>query len=95
MKKTTVQFFILGAALLVSAAAFADTPDITGRISNIDYTKSVIEVRNELTNKFGNREYRVSVKQGMINDYKKNDRLNIWLDPDELSKAEMIERVSR
>ena len=83
------------AALILSSAAHADAPDLEGRVSDVDYSGHMLVVRNELTNQLGNRDYRVGVKQGMINDYKKNDRLRIWLDVNDSHKAEMIERISR
>ena len=83
---------LLVGILLFTAPAWAEDPDIVGRVSRIDYTKSIILVRNELKNDIGNRDYRVLVKQGMINNYKKNDRLKIWLMADH-REAAMIERV--
>ena len=85
---------LLAGILLFTAPAWAEDSDIDGRVSRIDYTKSIILVRNELKNEIGNRDYRVLVKQGMINNYKKNDRLKIWLMADH-REAAMIERVSR
>ena len=83
------------AGLLVSASlAWAGEPDLEGRISRVDVTKSVILVKNELENKIGKREYRVLVKQGMINDYKKNDKVKIWLMADR-KEAKHIERTDR
>ncbi len=93
LKKYTIFLF----AVLISVPAFAESssPDLEGRISHIHYPGSVVVVRNELTNAIGLRDYRVKVKQGMINDYKQSDRLKIWLNPDEPKEALMIERVSR
>ena len=83
---------LLAGILIFASPALAEDPDIDGRVSRIDYTKSIILVRNELKNHIGNRDYRVLVKQGMINNYKKNDRLKIWLMADR-REAAMIERV--
>ena len=80
--------------LLLAGTAWASDPDLEGRVTTIDYTKSKILVLNELDNKIGKREYRVVVKQGMINDYKKNDKLKIWLMADH-KEASHIERVDR
>ena len=80
--------------ILCSWAWAGDDPDLQGRITLIDYTKSVIRVANELENKIGKREYRVVVKQGMINDYKKNDKLKVWLMADH-REAKHIERIDR
>ena len=92
MKKSILA---LGLGVLLCSGAWAgDDPDLEGRITLIDYTKSVIRVKNELENKIGKREYRVVVKQGMINDYKKNDKLKVWLMADH-KEAKKIERTDR
>ena len=92
MKKRLV---VLSLGILLSAtAAWASDPDLEGRITKIDVTKSIILVKNELDNKIGKREYRVLVKQGMINDYKKNDKLKVWLMADH-KEASHIERTDR
>lgn len=93
MKKVIMGLF-LALVLCASAAWAGNDPDIEGRITKINYTKSIIEVKNELENKIGKREYRVLVKQGMINDYKKNDKLKIWLMADR-KEAKRIERTDR
>lgn len=81
--------------LLFSASlAYAEDPDLQGRITNINTLKGTVLVKNELDNKIGKREYRVVLKQGMINDYKKNDKLKIWLMADR-KEAKYIERVER
>ena len=80
--------------LSLAGAAWAEDPDLEGRITTLDITKSIIRVKNELDNKIGKREYRVLVKQGMINDYKKNDKLKIWLMADR-KEARKIERIDR
>jgi len=85
---------LLFGVFLLTSAAWAQDPDLEGRITRIDYTKSVILVKNELNNEIGPREYRVLVKQGMINDYKKNDKLKIWLMADR-REAKHIERTDR
>ncbi len=81
--------FIFGAA-----PAWARDPDVEGRVTRLDYTQGRLLVLNELNNDIGKREYRVTVKPGMINEYKKNDRLKVWL-PDDRKEASMIERISR
>ena len=91
MKKAGVGV-VLG--VLLATAAWAGEPDIEGRITTLNMTKSIIVVKNELDNKIGRREYRVLVKQGMINDYKKNDKLKIWLMADR-KEAKQIERIDR
>ena len=90
------KFILLLAALFVSTvpAQAAVEPDLHGEITSIDYGKSAIQVRNVLPNKIGNRDYRVSVKQGMINDFKRNDTVNVWLMEDG-REAGYIERESR
>ena len=93
MKKITA-IFALGVLLAVAAAWAGDEPDLEGRVRTIDTTKSIMVVKNELQNKIGPREYRVLVKQGMINNYMKNDKLKIWLMKDR-KEAKMIERVKR
>ena len=84
----------LAALALTTSLAWAGDPDLEGRITTIDYTKSTLQVRNELKNNIGPRDYRVKIKQGMINDYKKNDKLKVWLMADR-REAAMVERVSR
>ncbi|HTL71225.1 MAG TPA: hypothetical protein VL404_08055 [Candidatus Eisenbacteria bacterium] len=79
---------------LVSAPAWARDPDLEGRVKKMDVTHSVITVKNELENKIGKREYKVLVKQGMINDYKMNDKIRVWLMADN-REASRIERVDR
>jgi hypothetical protein len=91
MKKLSLFVFVL---LFSTTLAYANDPDIEGRITTLDVTKSIITVKNELENKIGLREYRVLVKQGMINDYKKNDKLKIWLMADH-KEAKRIERIDR
>ena len=91
MKRTLA---LLGLGLLCVTAAWAGEPDLEGRITKIEMTKSIITVHNELENKIGKREYRVIVKQGMINDYKKNDKLKVWLMADR-KEAKHIERIDR
>ena len=80
--------------MLFSAPACAGEPDLHGEITHIDYVKGTMQVRNVLKNNIGNRDYRVSVKQGMINDYKRYDTVNIWLMQDG-KEAAYIERESR
>ena len=92
MKKAILA--VICGILLSSSVCWASDPDLEGRVVLIDYTKSIILVRNELDNKIGKREYRVLVKQGMINDYKKNDKLKIWLMADH-KEAGHIERIDR
>ncbi len=93
MKKIIISL-IMGVVLSASAAWAGDDPDLEGRITKIEYTKSRIVVKNELDNSIGKREYRVIVKQGMINDYKKNDKLKVWLMKDR-REAKHIERTGR
>lgn len=80
--------------VLSSSAVWASDPDIEGRITKIELTKSILTVKNELENKIGKHEKRVLVKQGMINNYMKNDKLKIWLMADGY-EAKHIERESR
>ncbi len=87
-------FLLLMGMMFCASLAWARDPDIEGRATRVDYTQNTLLVLNELKNDIGKREYRVKVKQGMINDYKKNDRLKIWLMADR-KEASMIERVSR
>ena len=77
MKKCII-VLMLGIFLSVPAA-WASDPDLEGRITRVDVPKSTVLIKNELDNKIGKREYRVLIKQGMINDYKKNDKLKVWL----------------
>ena len=91
MKKLTLLFLAL---LFTTALAYADDPDLEGRITTISIPKSTITVKNELENKIGKREYRVLLKQGMINEYKKNDKVKIWLMADH-REAKHIERTDR
>ena len=91
--KKRVLLFLLGLFLL-SAPAWAGDPDLEGRVTKIEMTKSILTVKNELENKIGKREYRILVKQGMINDYKKNDKLKVWLMADR-KEAKKIERIDR
>ena len=91
MKKLSLM--LLGLLFLASPALARD-PDLEGRITTMNVTKSIITVKNELENEIGLREYRVIVKQGMVNDYKKNDKLKIWLMADR-KEAKRIERIDR
>lgn len=93
MKKWSV-FFALTALLTMSPAWAGDDPDIEGRVTKVEMTKSRLTVKNELENKIGKREYRILVKQGMISDYKKNDKLKVWLMADH-KEAKRIERTDR
>lgn len=92
--KKSIAILALGILLSVSAAWADNDPDLEGRIRTIDVTKSIIVVKNELQNKIGPREYRVLVKQGMINNYMKNDKLKIWLMADR-KEAKRIEKVEK
>lgn len=86
---------VLVLALLFSPLAWAgDEPDLQGRVQKVDIQKNFLLVKNVLENDIGPREYRVTVKQGMINDYKKNDELKVWLMKDR-KEAKHIERVDR
>ena len=80
--------------LLLAGTAWASDPDLEGRVQKVDIQKNFLLVKNELDNKIGKRDYRVTVKQGMINDYKKNDKLKVWLMADH-KEAKHIERVDR
>lgn len=91
MKKSALIVFTL---LLLSSSAWARDPDLEGRITSVNIPKSTILVKNELENEIGLREYRVIVKQGMISDYKKNDKLKIWLMSDK-KEAKRIQRTDR
>jgi hypothetical protein len=93
MKKNVFAVFAL-AVLLSASVAWAGDPDLQGRVTRIDYPKNSLVVQNELENNIGKREYRVKIKQGMINDYKKNDKLKIWLMADR-KEAAHVEMVSR
>ena len=92
MKKCII-VLMLGIFLSVPAA-WASDPDLEGRITRVDVPKSTVLIKNELDNKIGKREYRVLIKQGMINDYKKNDKLKVWLMADH-KEAKHIERTDR
>ena len=92
MKKYIIAL-VLG-IFLSAPAAWASDPDLEGRITKIDVPKSTVLIKNELDNKIGKREVRVVVKQGMINDYKKNDKLKVWLMADH-REAKHIERIDR
>ncbi len=88
------KYFLAGIGVLfLASAALAADADIEGRINTVDYTKNTIVVRNELKNKIGNRDYRIHVKQGMINNYKSYDRLKVWLSEDGKDAA-MIELIN-
>ena len=89
-----IVIFALGILLFASPAQAGDDPDLEGRVTKVETTKSVLTVMNELENKIGKREYRILVKQGMINDYKKNDKLKVWLMADH-KEAKHIERTDR
>ena len=92
MKKCII---VLMLGIFLSApAAWASDPDLEGRVTKVEMTRSILTVRNELENKIGKREYRILVKQGMINDYKKNDKLKVWLMADH-KEAKHIEREDR
>ena len=93
MKKWTA-FLAFSVLLMVSPVWAGDDPDIEGRVTKVEMTKSHLTVKNELENKIGKREYRILVKQGMINDYKKNDKLKVWLMADH-KEAKRIERTDR
>ena len=95
MEASMKKYFLFAIGILMTASfAWADDPDLQGCVTGIDYIKNVVQVRNELKNSIGNRDYRVLVKQGMINNYKRNDKLKIWLMEDH-KEAAMIERISR
>ena len=85
---------LMGICLMGSVAFAGDDPDLQGKVGSIDQRKSIIVVKNELENKIGKRDYRVIVKQGMINDYKRNDTLKVWLMADR-KEARHIERIDR
>ena len=85
---------LLGVLLFAGAAWAGDEPDLEGRVQKVEIQKNYLLVKNELENKIGKREYRVYVKQGMINDYKKNDKLKVWLMADR-KEAKKIERTDR
>lgn len=93
MKK--ISALLMLAVFLLAGTAWADRkdPDLEGRITKIEYTKGYIVVRNELKNEIGKREYRVLVKQGMVNNYKMNNKIKVWLMVDR-KEAKMIEKVS-
>ncbi len=91
MKKAILLMFSL---LCFTTLAHAGDPDLEGRITRLDVPKSIITVHNELENSIGKREYRVVVKQGMINDYKRNDKVKVWLMADH-REAKRIERTDR
>ena len=92
MNKKTLGL-VLG-ILLLTGTAWASDPDLEGRVQKVDIQKNFLLVKNELDNKIGKRDYRVTVKQGMINDYMKNDKLKVWLMADH-KEAKHIERVDR
>ena len=85
-------FFILTALLLTASTVWAEEADLQGHVIRIDYPQNRVLLRNEVKNKIGLRDYRVAIKQGMINDYKKNDQLKIWLMEDG-KQAAMIEKI--
>ena len=91
--KTRVIVLLL-TILTLTTPAWASDPDLEGRVTKIEMTKSILTVKNVLENEIGLREYRILVKQGMINDYKKNDKLKVWLMADR-KEAKKIERVDR
>jgi hypothetical protein len=90
--KKIAGILVLGILCAVSGVWAGDDPDLEGRVTKLETGKSVITVKNELDNKIGLREYRVLVKQGMINHYKMGHRLKIWLMADR-KEARHIERV--
>lgn len=92
MKKILAGLF-LGMMLWVSSA-WAFDPDIEGWITKIETSQRRITVLNELKNKIGLREYRFTVKNGTINDYKRDDRVRVWLDPDDRTHAAEVEILS-
>ena len=73
-------FALLAVAAFVAAPAFArmDDPDLEGPIKKIMTTRNEIVVKNLLTDsKVKNKEKKVLVKQGMINNYKMNDYVQV------------------
>lgn len=93
MRKKTAAF-IFGILLSTAVCWAGEDPDLEGPIVRIDYTKSIILVRNDLENKIGKRDYRVKVKQGMIGGYMKDDWIKVWLMADRREAAH-IELVRR
>ena len=93
MKKGLIAF-VLGLGFMSSLAWAGNDPDLEGRVTKVETIKNVLTVKNELKNNIGPREYRILVKQGMINDYKKNDKLKVWLMADR-KEAKRIERIDR
>lgn len=91
--KKSLSLLFLGILFCVPSWA-GDDPDLEGRVTKVEMTRSRLTVLNELENKIGRREYRIDVKQGMINDYKKNDKLKVWLMADR-KEAKKIERTDR
>ena len=84
-------FFFLG--LSMSALAM-DDPDLEGPIIKINTIKNEITVRNVGEHaKLKNKEKKVLVKQGMINNYKMRDYVQIRLMADHY-EAKMIEKTS-
>lgn len=75
------------------AIARMDDPDLEGPIKKIMTTKNEIVVKNMLTDsRVKNKEKRVLVKQGMINNYKMNDYVQVKLMADNF-EAKQIDRI--
>ncbi len=95
MKKLSLIMLSLFAFLGLSLSALAmDEPDLEGAIVKINTIKNEITIRNDGPNaKMKNKEKKVLVKQGMINNYKMYDYVQIRLMADRY-EAKMIEKAA-
>ena len=91
--KLKLSTIILVFGLAIASAAYAmDKPDLEGPIVKIDTVKNVITVKNvgkDAQSKA--KEKKVLVKQGMINDYRMRDYVQIRLMKDNY-EAKYIEK---
>ncbi len=94
MKKVILAVFALAAFVGASFSAFAmDEPDLEGPIVKINTPKNEITIKNVGENtRSKNKEKRVLVKQGWINNYRMHDYVQIRLMKDNY-EAKMIEKV--
>ena len=95
MNKFSLSVLSLVVFLGLSLSAFAmDEPDLEGPIVKVNTNKNEITVKNiGQHSRSKNKEKKVLVKQGMINNYKMHDYVQIRLMADNY-EAKMIEKVS-
>lgn len=94
LRNRSILSALIGLVLLTGQAWAKDEPDLEGRVTRIDIPKEQLLVKNELENDIGLREYRVQLKRGMIDGYRRGDKLKVWLMADK-REAKRIERTDR